>query len=145
MTTPASLESETGAMYVPGGHVEVTAEPRQDAGSQVRRRRLASLRCEPLADGRRDPWTSSRQEEDQHRHTILMSRTLHVEVGKHTAWLHGGDGQDIFKLLDTVGVERRQWDAVRKVWMIPVQFADDVMAWAEWKQRRIVTCEAVDR
>jgi hypothetical protein len=51
----------------------------------------------------------------------------------------------MFALLDKVGIERRQGDYQRRVWMIPVQYADDVMAWAEWKQRRLVTCEAVDR
>lgn len=72
-------------------------------------------------------------------------RTLHVEVGARTAWIYGRDGQDVFALLDEVGIERRQWSTAERVWMIPVQYADDVMAWAEWKQRRTVTCEAVDR
>lgn len=44
-------------MYVPGGHVEVTAGSRQDTPAQLRRRRQASLRLEPMADGRRDPWS----------------------------------------------------------------------------------------
>jgi hypothetical protein len=70
---------------------------------------------------------------------------LHVEVGRYTAWIYGRDGRDIFTLLDEVGLERRQWDQDRRVWMIPMQFADDVMAYAEWKQRRVVTCEAVER
>lgn len=133
------------SMYVPGGHAQVTAAPRQDAPAQLRRRRQASLRCEPLNDGRRDPWSSSRPQEHQDRSTISVPRTLHVEVGKHTAWLHGRDGQDVFRLLDEVRLERRMWDWSRKAWMVAIQDADDVMAYAEWRQRRIVTCEAVDR
>jgi hypothetical protein len=130
--------------YVPGGHVEITAPPRQDAPAELRRRRQASLRCEPLDDGRRDPWTS-RGLHDESRKSSISARTLHVEVGRHTAWLHGRDGQDVFRLLDEVGIDRRQWDARRRVWQIPLQYADDVMAWAEWRQRRTVTCEDVDR
>lgn len=69
-------------------------------------------------------------------------RTLRVEVGRHTAWLFG---EKTFDLLDAVGIEQRQWDHKQRVWMIPVQYADDVMAWAEWRQRRVVTCEVIDR
>lgn len=105
--------------------------------TQLRRRRAAAVRCEPLSDGRRDPWTPKRGSAEL--------RTLHVEVGRRTAWLYGRDGRDIFTLLDEVGLEQRQWDWERKAWMVPIQHADDVMAVAEWKQRRVVTCEAVDR
>jgi hypothetical protein len=103
-------------------------------GIQLRRRHAASLRCQPLADGRRDPWLANRER--------WGSRTLHVIVHRNTAWLHG---ERVFELLDQVGVERRQWDYRERVWMIPIQHADDVMAYAEWKQRRVVTCEAADR
>lgn len=110
-----------------------TATTDNSAGAQLRRRRAASLRCPPLVDGRRDPWSQGRTQ---------SARRLHVEVGRRTAWLFGAK---VFDLLDKVGLERRQWDHERRVWMIPVQYADDVMAWAEWKQRRLVTCEAVER
>ncbi len=36
---------------------EVTEAPRQDVGTQLRRRRQASYRLEPLPCGRRDPWS----------------------------------------------------------------------------------------
>ncbi len=50
---------------------EITAAPRQDVGAQLRRRRQASLRCEPMADGRRDPWPCRRglhRDVDHHLH-----------------------------------------------------------------------------
>ncbi len=130
MTKPAPK----GTGFEPGRLFEDTAPPRQDPGAQLRRRREASLRCEPLADGQRDPWSRPR---------ATVARTLHVEAGRRTAWLYG---EKVFALLDAVGIEQRQWDhSGRRVWMIPMQYADDVMAYAEWKQRRVVTCEAVDR
>jgi hypothetical protein len=67
-------------------------------------------------------------------------RTLHVEVGRFSAWL---DGPDITALLDAVGITERLWDHGR--WMVPIDRADDVMSWAEWRERRIVTCTDVDR
>ncbi len=129
----AALSEETAAK--PLFELHSTATTDETAGEQLRRRRQASLRCEPLADGtgRRDPWSRPR---------ATPARTLHVEVGRRTAWLFG---DKTFALLDAVGLERRQWDASRRVWMIPMQYADDVMAYAEWKQRRVVTCTAVDR
>jgi hypothetical protein len=142
--TNARPQEETGAvMNMPGGHTHSTAAQGQDAGVQLRRRRQAALRCEPLQDGRRDPWPADRGV--RVKTNSFPSPTLHVEVGARTAWLYGSDGRDMFALLDKVRIERRQWDYQRRVWMIPVQYADDVMAWAEWKQRRLVTCEAVDR
>jgi hypothetical protein len=147
MTNAPDLRAEGVAvnMYVPGGHAQTTAAPRQDVPVQLRRRRQASLRCEPLHDGLRDPWTSRRDVDRVRDSTPISPRTLHVEVGARTAWIYGRDGQDVFALLDAVGIDRRQWDAERKVWMVPVAYADDIMAWAEWRQRRIVTVEAVDR
>jgi hypothetical protein len=147
MTNAPDLKAEGVAesMYVPGGHAQTTATVREAPGIQLRRRRQASLRCEPLQDGRRDPWTSARGVTADSRKSSADSRTLRVEVGRRTAWLYGRDGRDVFTLLDEIGLERRQWDWERRVWMIPIQYADDVMAFAEWKQRRVVTCEAVDR
>lgn len=62
MTNAPDQKAEGAAsnMYMPGGHVEVTAGSRQDVPAQLRRRRRASLRLEPLQDGRRDPWTPRR-------------------------------------------------------------------------------------
>lgn len=114
---------------------------RAPVATQLRRRRVAALRCEPLDDGQRDPWSVV----GRGTPTAKTSRTLHVEVGRRTAWLYGRDGRDVFALLDEVGLERRQWDWERKAWMVPLASADDVMSYAEWRQRRTVTCEAVDR
>jgi hypothetical protein len=101
--------------------------------SGLRRRRDASLRCEPLPDGRRDVLS---------RPKPTAAPTLRVEVGRRTAWLYG---DDIVGLLERARVDRRQWDWQRRVWMIPIDRADDVISYAEWRQRRIVTVEDVDR
>lgn len=113
---------------------EVESSRPETIPAQLRRRRAASYRCEPLADGRRDPVSKKRP--------ANVARTLHIAVGRRTAWLFG---DRTFDLLEQVGVDRRQWDYEKRVWMIPSQFADDVMAFAEWRQRRVVTCEAIDR
>jgi hypothetical protein len=56
--TNARPEVGTGAVKCrPGSHTDGTADPRQNIADQLRRRRVASLRCEPMADGRRDPWS----------------------------------------------------------------------------------------
>ncbi len=62
------------SQYVPGGHDHGTAAPRQNIAAQLRRRRLASLRCEPLTDGRRDPLQPIRD-------------TGPAEVGDLEAWM----------------------------------------------------------
>lgn len=68
--------------------------------------------------------------------------TLHVEVGRYSAWF---DGPNVTALLDASGVTERLWDHDRQRWMVPVNHADDVMSWAEWRERRVITVEAVDR
>ncbi len=123
--------SENAAAKLMGAETKSSGPERVNA--QLRRRRTASLRLEPMTDGRRDPWPARKPK---------GPRTLHVTISRNTARLYG-DG--VFGLLDEVGVDRRQWDHRERVWMIPIQHADDVMAWAEWKQRRVVTCKAVDR
>lgn len=63
--------------------------PRQEAPSSrtntaapiLRRRRAASLRCEPLSDGRRDPWPS--QPDAASRRTLAASR----DAWSYLAWL----------------------------------------------------------
>ncbi len=141
-----------------GTCAEVTAAARQESiAAQLCRRRQGSYRLEPLLDGRRDPWSSRRDGARLHDHDLhdgggrrrtrstAAPRTLRVEVGARTAWLYGRDGRDVFTLLDEVGVQQRQWDWQRRVWMVPISRADDVIAWAEYRQRRLVTVEAVDR
>jgi len=68
--------------------------------------------------------------------------TLHVEVGRYSAWL---DGPHVPTLLDAAGVTERRFDVDQQRWMVPVDRADDVMSWAEWRERRVVTCSDVDR
>ncbi|RBY94836.1 hypothetical protein DQ244_06130 [Blastococcus sp. TBT05-19] len=68
--------------------------------------------------------------------------SLHVEVGRYSAWL---EGPDVGALLDAAGVTERLFDHDRGRWMVPVDRVDNVMSWAEWRERRIVTCSDVDR
>lgn len=105
--------------------------------AQVRRRRAASLRCEPLTNGRRD--TLSRRVESD-------PRRLLVEVGRRTVWLRDGErGDRVFALLNAAQVEQRQWDSGRRCWMVSVSRADDVIAFAEYAERWSIAVEAVDR
>lgn len=59
MTNDAPDSEETeGAVKMPGGRLDGTpSQGHESVGCQLRRRRLAARRCEPLPDGRRDPWT----------------------------------------------------------------------------------------
>jgi hypothetical protein len=75
------------------------------------------------------------------RGTSVHGTTLRVEVGRRTCWLYG---PGVRPVLDAVGAPR-QWDHTRRWWMTAVDRADDVIAWAEYKQRRHVTVEAVQR
>jgi hypothetical protein len=114
---------------------ETTPTPRQDhLAAQLRRRRAAAVRCEPLGDGRRDPaapltdvdrWTSERH--------------LHLVVGCTAVWLLGGR---VRRLLDGAGVQAR-YDHRRGLWSVPVHLADDVRLYAERVESRFVTTEAV--
>ncbi|WP_130504240.1 hypothetical protein [Blastococcus saxobsidens] len=117
--------------------IDSTGSRENRAAAQLRRRRLASLRCEPLADGRRDPFSGRRPQVGKH---------LVVEVGRRTVWLRDGDrGDRVFALLDAAQIERRQWDSDRRCWMVPLNRADDVLAFAEYSDRWTVAVEAVDR
>lgn len=68
--------------------------------------------------------------------------TLHVELYRNTARLRGAR---IVPLLDEAGVTARMYDRSQGCWTIPAHLADDVMCIAEWRQRRFVTVEEVDR
>lgn len=120
-----TLARARGQMPIPG------VEP---AG--VRRRQDAARRLPPLPDGRRDVIAPVRSA------PVPCQRSLHVEVGKHTAWLIGEDVRGLLAVADS---QRHQYDPARDCWMVPVDFADHVMVTAEWRQRRFVTCEAVNR
>ncbi len=118
--------------------VESTPGTDQTTGTQLRRRRQGSFRCEPMPDGRRDTLGGRRKPEP--------GKHLLAEVGRRTVWLRDGDrGDRVFALLDAVQVDARQWDWHRRCWMVSVARADDVLAFAEYAERWTVTCTAVDR
>ncbi|SDN51147.1 hypothetical protein SAMN05660199_00165 [Klenkia soli] len=75
---------------------------------------------------------------------VPCARSLRVEVGRHTAWLHGEDVRALLAVAQIDG-KHKQYDGERECWMVPVDYADQVMTVAEWHQRRLVTQEAVDR
>ncbi len=131
----AALSEETAAKTLFDLHSTGTTD--ETAGVQLRRRRQSSLRCEPMADGRRDTLAKRRRDPGKH---------LVVECGKRTVWLRDGQrGDRVFALLDAAQVDARQWDSTRRCWMVSVARADDVLAFAEYAERWTVTCTAVDR
>ncbi len=82
-------------------------------GTQLRRRFDASLRCEPLDDGRRDPWTSRRRK---------SAPNLTIEpFSRYTAEVHGTGA---FRVLAAAGV-KGMWAHERTTrrpscWTIPL-------------------------
>ncbi len=135
----AALSEETDAK--PLFDVHVTDEPAQDTPSQLRRRRNASRRCEPFEDGRRDPHEVDR------RDRWTSARTLHLEVGRRTAWLYGGRTKQLIEhAAQRSGTPcPSMWDHRRRVWMIPINRADDILVFAEHVEGRFTTVEVVDR
>ena len=128
----AKIATTPGVLF----DVESTADDPQATPAQVRRRRAAADRCPPMDDGRRDPI-----EPDRRGDRWTSDRTLHVEVGRRTAWLHGGK---ITRLLNRAGVDRRMWDHLSRTWCIPVDRVDDLLVYAEHFEGRFCTVEAVD-
>ncbi|MGI8680654.1 MAG: hypothetical protein ACR2JO_00670 [Mycobacteriales bacterium] len=59
--------------------------------------------------------------------------------GRFTAWLDL-DGAGLVQLLDELD-SRRQWDHRRRLWMIPLNRLDDVLARAEHGLGWVVTIE----
>ena len=76
-----------------------------------------------------------------HRHQSVRGTVLHIKVGRRTAWLYGAH---VKALINAVHAPS-QWEPVWRTWMVPVNRADDVLAWAEYKQHRVVTVKAVQR
>ena len=68
--------------------------------------------------------------------------TLRVELYRNTARLYG---PRILQLLDAAGVDARMYDRALGCWTVPVNRVDDVLCVAEYRQRRFVTVEEVDR
>ncbi len=67
-------------------------------------------------------------------------KTLHVKVGpRHTSWCQGSPPvRPLLRQLDVPAM----WDRDRQAWAIPTNRLDDVLAAAEYHQRRFVTvCE----
>jgi hypothetical protein len=121
--------------------VQLPEEPPQDTPSQLWRRRNASRRCEAMETGRRDPLEVDRRD----RWTSI--RTLHVECGRRTAWLYGGRAKHLIEhAAQRAGTPcPSMWDHRRRVWMIPIDRADDILVFAEHVEGRFTTVEAVDR
>ncbi|GAA3172744.1 hypothetical protein GCM10010531_27840 [Blastococcus jejuensis] len=121
--------------------VQRTAEPAQDTPTQLRRRRAASRRLEPMADGRRDPFEVDR------RDRWTSTRTLHVECGRRTAWLYGGRAKHLIEsAAQRSGAPiPSMWDHLRRLWIVPIDRADDILVYAEHVEGRFTTVEAVDR
>jgi hypothetical protein len=97
----------------------------EDNSTQLRRHRTASRRCEPLEKGHRDPLEVS-----DCRDRRSSARTLHLEVGRRTVWLYGGQVRQLIdRACRRAGTEpRTQWDHRRRVWRIPVDRADDLLS-----------------
>lgn len=66
--------------------------------------------------------------------------TLHVTTCGQIAFL---EGDDIPALLDAAGMPRL-WNGTRRSWWIPADRAVELMTFAEWQHRRIVTEEQVE-
>lgn len=66
-------------------------------------------------------------------------RRLHAEIDRNTATLYGGR---IRELLLELGVPR-MYDRTAKAWTVSVNRLDDVLAFAEYRQRRIVSVEVL--
>lgn len=69
-------------------------------------------------------------------------KRLHVELHRNTARLHGGR---VLPLLDLADIPARMYDRQHGCWTVPIQYADDVICAAEYRQRRFVTVEEVTR
>lgn len=89
-------------------------------GTQIRRRREASRRCETIPDGRRDPLSKPR-----------ASRTVIVRaIGRNTVEFTGCD-RAVFEAVRTLDTKRMRARGCGG-WLVPQNVADDVMAWLEY-------------
>ncbi len=97
----------------------------KDISPQLQRHRTASRRCEPLEDRYLDPLEVS-----DCRDRWSSARILHLEVGRRTAWLYGGQVRQLIdRACRRAGTELpTQWNHRRRVWKIPVDRADDLLS-----------------
>ncbi len=75
------------------------------------------------------------------RRQRVPGTVLHIEVGRRTAWLYGAHVKALINAVDAPS----QWDPARRTWMVSITRADDVIAWAEHRERRVVTVKPVQR
>jgi hypothetical protein len=68
--------------------------------------------------------------------------TLRVELYRNTARLYG---PRVLQLIDEAGVDARMYDRALGCWTVPANRVDDVICMAEYRQKRFVTVEEVDR
>ncbi len=66
---------------------------------------------------------------------------LHVELGRRTAWLYGAQVKGLINAVDAPS----QWDPAHRTWTVSVTRVDDVIAWAEHRQHRVITVKRVAR
>jgi hypothetical protein len=134
-TGPSEVLAAAKPLELFAAHSSVKAD--DSVGSQLRRRRAASLRCESLADGRLDTLELA-----ERRDPLSSARRLHVEKGpRHTAWLYGGR---LKQLCEHANVPHL-YDHSLKTWRISARRVDDLIVYAEHIEGRFVTVETVDR
>lgn len=71
----------------------------------------------------------------------LQSRVVQVEVGKRSAWLHG---TGLSAALDATGIPR-MWCPFQKALTCPIDRVDDLLAYLEHRDGRVIDLMAVDR
>jgi hypothetical protein len=77
--------------------------------------------------------------QDSASHLQKSVRRLHAEIDKNTATLYGGR---VGELLLQLGVPRI-YNRSAKAWTVSVNRLDDVLAFAEFRQHRIVSVEVL--
>lgn len=123
-------ENRGGAEGLAGSSTGVddsAAGCRGGIAAQLRRRRAASWRCEPLADGRRDPWPELPREHywtdrelDARRSWSQRHRArLDAIFGVRDPWLVSGDWTDAEIDAFAAAAEHLQGHGLYGRWQIP--------------------------
>ena len=92
-------------------------------GDQLRRRREASYRMQPMADGRRDPLDPK----PGRRRLRVLSITIDPSTG--LALLRGAGSRE---LADELAITP-QWSSSGRGWVVDAVHAPDLIALAEWR------------
>jgi hypothetical protein len=128
---PEDCPAATKPLELFGAHR--TARTDHSVGQQLRRRRQDSYRCEPMADGRRDPL-----EKRNYGRNVVW-----VEVGPKNSTAVTGDR--VFVAVKKLEIPY-QWHPFRQaVLCIPTSLADDLISYLEHRCRRRVEVVAVER